>query len=30
MEHPKASIIVLNWYALKDAVECLESLSIIT
>ncbi|MHA1380620.1 MAG: glycosyltransferase family 2 protein [Candidatus Helarchaeota archaeon] len=30
MNHPKVSIIILNWNGLKDTVECLESLKKIT
>lgn len=25
MNHPKVSIIILNWNGLKDTIECLES-----
>lgn len=30
MNHPKVSIIILNWNGLKDTIECLESLKKIT
>jgi len=30
MQHPKVSIIILNWNGLKDTIECLESLKKIT
>ncbi len=30
MNHPKVSIIVLNWNGLKDTIECLESLQKVT